>query len=72
LLLKVLRPSTPEPNAPWRVHDRLRHVNVLIPDDALSRTVKEAIGPDAWGFFHAVRQDDGRIIFGRRQPEAGW
>lgn len=71
LLLKVQRPSLP-PDAPWLVYDRMRRINLMIPAADISSSVKRALGDDHRGFFTAIQQDDGRIIFGRREPDPGW
>jgi hypothetical protein len=56
----------------WRVCDRTRAVNEYIATDDLPIAVLREIGTAHTAYFHAVRDADGRLIFGRMAGGQTW
>lgn len=69
---KVQRPvATNDPTVPWLVYNKDRSVEVTIPDEKITKFVRDRMGGDYKAFWYCGRRGD-EISFIRRAPEAFW
>ena len=72
VIVKIQRPLTGGPDAPWYVYDQSRAINEFIAADELPSSVVKAMGTGAKLYVHCVRDADGRLIFGSPAAAQSW
>lgn len=71
-VVRVTKPDTNDTEAEWMVFTKDRGINRYVKPTDVPSAVRAFMDRRRWCFFHALIDDNGKIIFGRVAGDQSW